>query len=361
MKLKLILGLATAQRLSIIALVLLIPQFSPVALDYPKPDRRYEVGLHTFTLDYQDPQGQTMSIDAAVWYPTSDKVAVYSYSNGAKSYLAVDGALARGLSSYPLIIFNHGFNATEMQSLFLKETLASEGYIVASVHFKDSIWAGMLGLLDFNDHQAGSGIDGYLRNVYQQYFDTYRLSAAEALLNHMVDENDDSASLFYKGINTNAIGMGGHSFGGLTTLGLIGGHSDPLMEDSRIKAALLLSSPSFPFEKNVSNIDIPIMAMRGDYDLLLNRPEDAFWYLGGEVQPPYYYLVLRDADHFIFSESCADIGWVPAGIAEDERLKAIDRYALAFFNLYLKGDTSAITVLSQTSPALLSYDWLTAP
>ncbi|MEN8614316.1 dienelactone hydrolase [Dehalogenimonas sp. THU2] len=361
MKLKFFLGLAATERLAVIALVLLLPQFSPVALAYPTPERTYEVGLHTITLDYIDPSGGTQFVEAAIWYPTDDKASIYTYSDGARSYLAIDGELSQTGTAYPLVIFNHGFNASEMQSLFLKETLASEGYIVASVRFSDNIWGGITEFLSFADHQIGDGIDGYLRDVYENYFDTYRLPAAEALLDYMISESDRAGSLFQGGIDISAIGMGGHSFGGLTTLGLIGGHSDPAQEDPRIKAALLLSSPSFPFEKNIGNIDVPIMAMRGDYDLLLNRPEDAFWYLGGEVQPPYYYLVLRNADHFVFSESDADTGWVPAAIAEDERLKAIDLYALAFFDLYLKGDASAATTLSQTSTALLSYDWLTAP
>ncbi|TFG45910.1 MAG: hypothetical protein E4H31_02095, partial [Dehalococcoidia bacterium] len=120
MKLSLVLGLAATQRLAVIFLIFLLPNFSQVVSEYPAPERTYEVGLLSFKMDFVDHQENLHTFDAAVWYPTNDSVSVYTYSNGVKSYLAADGALAQSDSTYPLIIFNHGFNATEMQSLYLK-------------------------------------------------------------------------------------------------------------------------------------------------------------------------------------------------------------------------------------------------
>ncbi|MGI2336563.1 MAG: alpha/beta hydrolase family protein [Dehalogenimonas sp.] len=361
MKLPLVLGLAISERLVVILALLLLPSFIPVISEYTALDRTYEVGIHTFQLDYTDPEGSHKTFDAAVWYPTTGEVSDYGYSNGAKSSLAEDGAVATNDGPFPLIIFNHGFNASEMQSLYLKEALASEGYIVASVHFDDNIWSGFFDLLKLGNLQNGNGLDNYVHQVYENYFNTYRFPIADALLDYMIEEHERVGSLFAGSINTDAVAMGGHSFGGLTALGLIGGSHDPTLLDSRIKAALLLSSPSYPFEDNYSNVHIPVMSMKGELDVLLNRPEDSFWYLNDGVNPPYYDLVVNNADHFTFSETDAGLGWVPAAIAEDERLKVIIQYSLAFFDLYLKDNSAATVVLSQSSPTLASYVYETAP
>lgn len=349
------LGLAAVERLSIVVLAIVLFQFLPSPGEYPLPEQNHRVGLHTFELNYQEPSGQIRTADAAVWYPSSEKAEKYNYYKDTSSYLAVDGALAGGAAPYPLIIFNHGFNASEMQSLFLKEKLASEGYIVASVHFDDGIWSSIFDFLDFDDYTFDSGIEGYLHTTYEKYFDTFRLPLASALLDYMLGENSRPESMFFQGIDPEAIGMGGHSFGGLTTLGLIGAHPDPEKMDPRVKAALLLSSPIFPYEENITSIDIPVMSMRGDYDLLLNRPEESMWHLEDEINQPYYYLVLSNADHFTFSETDAGLGWVPAANEKDEQLMTINEYSLAFFDLYLKKDISAEAVLSHKSPALALY------
>ncbi|MDV2990172.1 MAG: dienelactone hydrolase [Dehalogenimonas sp.] len=361
MKLPLVLGLAATERLAVILAVLLLPQLGPAAGEYPVPERTYDVGIHTLQFDYTDPEGVSKTFDAAVWYPTSDEVFEYTYSNGPKSYLAEDGAVAETGGPFPLIIFNHGFNASEMQSLYLKEALAAEGYIVASVHFDDNIWSGFFDLLKLGNLQNSNGVDDYVHQVYEKYFNTYRFPIAEALLEYMVQENGREASLFAGSIDTGAIAMGGHSFGGLTTLGLIGGSNDPSRLDSRIKAALMLSAPSYPFEDNYGNVHIPIMSMKGELDVLLNRPEDNFWYLNDGVNPPYYDLVVKNADHFTFSETDSGLGWVPAAIDEDSQLQVIITYSLAFFDLYLKDDTAAATILAQTSPTLASYISETGP
>lgn len=361
MKFPLVLGLAATERLAVILAVLLLPQFGSPVENYPVPERTYDVGIHTLSFEYINSGGTVQTFDAAVWYPTADKVFEYDYGNGAKSYLAEDGAVASAGGPFPLIVFNHGFNAGEMQSLYLKEALASEGYVVASVHFDDNIWSGFLDILKLGNLQSGDGLDDYVHQVYENYFNTYRFPIAEAMLEYMVQENDRDGSMFAGTLDTDAIAMGGHSFGGLTTLGLIGGSLDPAGLDPRIKAALLLSSPSYPFEDNYGNIHIPIMSMKGELDLLLNRPEDNFWYLNDGVNPPYYDLIVTNADHFTFSEKDGGFGWVPAAIAEDARLGVIVDYSLAFFDFYLKNDRSAEAILRQTSPALASYTFETAP
>jgi predicted dienelactone hydrolase len=354
MKLPLVLGLAGLERLAMVLLLLLWPQAVPVIGAYPPPERLYEVGFHQMTLEYTDTDGREQSLEAAVWYPADAESTEFTYSVGSRSYLAVDAEPSAD-GPFPLVIFNHGFNATEVQSLYLKESLAAEGYIVASVHFDDNLLTGLTDLFNLGNLQNGGGLDAYVHHVYENYFNTVRVPVAGALLDMMLEQNTDDASLFFGAIDAEAIAMGGHSFGGLTTLGLVGGNSDATFHDPRIKAALLLSSPSYPFEKNYGNIHIPIMSMRGELDILLNRPEDNFWYLNDDVNPPYFDLVLKNADHFTFSETDSGKGWVPAAIAEDKRLAVIIDYSLAFFDYYLKDNSEAVTTLNQTAPVLISY------
>ncbi|ADJ25613.1 Platelet-activating factor acetylhydrolase plasma/intracellular isoform II [Dehalogenimonas lykanthroporepellens BL-DC-9] len=349
-----LLGLAGLERLALVIALLFWPQVAPEVGEYPPPERTYEVGLHQMTLEYADEEGRAESLDVAVWYPTDEASAPFIYPTGSRSYVAVDAAPSAD-GPFPLVIFNHGFNASEMQSLYLKEALAAEGYIVASVHFNDNLLLSLTDLFHLSNLPNGGGLDEYIHQVYETYFNTVRVPVAGALLDLMLDLNSNETSLFYSAIDAEAVAMGGHSFGGLTTVGLIGGNSDETYNDPRIKAALLLSSPSYPFEKNYGNVHIPIMSMRGELDILLNRPEDNFWYLNDGVNPPYFDLVLRNADHFTFSETDGGKGWVPAAIAEDKRLAVIIDYSLAFFDYYLKDNSEAVTTLNQTAPVLISY------
>ena len=93
------------------------------------------------------------------------------------------------------------------------------------------------------------------------------MNKARFIIDSILELNNDSASSFYTVIDENNIGMAGHSLGGLTTLGLIGKHSEEEMKDERIKAALVLSAPAYPFETSAGTIDIPIMVIHGDLDL----------------------------------------------------------------------------------------------
>lgn len=323
----------------------------------PESPHQFNVGFTIYDFAYVSPEGEEEILATAVWYPTVEEVTSYTYNNGLTGIVALNAVPDTENGPYPLIIFNHGFNASGMQYLSVTECIAGEGFIVAAPDFKDGFGLGFFNQTvltsaegDEEDAEPRSileTVDDFFRDTYLSYLE-YRLKEAGFVVDQMLELNRDSGSPFYNLINEDAIGMSGHSLGGLAILGLIGAHSDESMKDERIKAALLLSSPAYPFEDNISRIDIPIMVMHGDYDLLLMRPEVEWWATYDRANPPKFYLVIKGANHFTFSNTTCQ--------SSDSRVRVINEYALAFFNRYLKQDLGAEEKLQEPDDMLMIYE-----
>jgi hypothetical protein len=327
-------------------------------------ERRFEVGFNQIDLIFKGSDSDEETLETAIWYPTISKPEAYIYENRVVSRIAPDGQPDKENGPFPLIFFNHGFNAKQFEPLYLKEYLASEGYIVVSPHYNDSILAGISTIFDisipvgFDDESANNS--GYVANLYRNsyisYLDKYRLSQSSFVLDEILKLSRDSTSVLHDLIAGDAIGMAGHSLGGLTTLGLIGGHPDEMMRNDGIKVALLLGSPVYPFENNLERVDIPIMSMEGDYDILANKPDNQLWCFCDELSIASYHLVLKESYHFTFSGSpCSNQVSVPLCQQEQPQVRVINEYALAFFNFYLKNDVTAGSTLKSSNNALAEY------
>ena len=152
--------------------------------------------------------------------------------------------------------------------------------------------------------------------------------------------------------------MSGHSLGGLTTLGLIGKHPDQAMKDERIKAALTLSSPAYPFETSNGSIDIPIMIIHGDLDLPRLRPDVLRRAIFDLAEPPKFYIVIKTCGHFAESDAaCKNYDTILECRNSDIQIMTINKYAAAFFKRYLRHDLEAEKILRSTDDALAQYEY----
>ncbi|MEN8494688.1 dienelactone hydrolase [Dehalococcoides sp. THU3] len=295
-------------------------------------------------------------LEISIWYPTSGE--------GNFSYEGFSGTLADFSGGpYPLVIFNHGLNANDIDPLYLKESLVGQGYVVASVQFND------MSSISFSDYLSTtprtdwdnrtdnlfSAVDNFFRDNYLNYLENFRINQSRSSLDYVLNMNKNPSSPFYGLIDTEKIGMAGHSLGGLTTLALSGAHPNPAVADSRIKAIILLATPAYPFENNLANVTIPVMVMRGDYDLMMTSAEDNLWVTAQGLKPPKFFLVVSQSHHFTFSQSPYDISDSLPHVNHDARLEVIMIYSLAFMDYYLKGDANALNVLESQDPMLAQY------
>ena len=233
---------------------------------------------------------------------------------------------------YPVILFSHGFTGCATQSVFLTEALAQAGYFVLAP----------------NHHDAGCGIGiGHEGELFSKLASTVsqapfrkpgvwteatyrdRHDDLEAILDAIVKERS------FQGvpIDSNRIGLAGHSLGGYTVLALAGAW--PSWKDQRVKAVLALSPYCAPFilKGDLGHFGVPVMYQGGTLDMGISpsvrRPGGAY----DMSSAPKYFLDLAGAGHFAWTN--VNKSYQPL----------INDYALAFFDCHLKGNSDPLAHL----------------
>lgn len=230
-----------------------------------------------------------------IWYPTNvhtSQHVVYTWNNpvynqnpGGAVYpglpdlpaltftgstslnpVAEHAPLARG--DFPLLVASHGneTGATKVAPDTL-ETLASHGYIVASVEHTgdDDAWyqayflKTYLGLpLGANTSIPGSQL------IYQRSKDVRFV--IDDVLNGVVDQK--SGIQFTRHVDADEIGVLGHSLGGQTSLATVTGiSSQGLPPDARVKAAFMIEGTNYGLLLNSSdyaNARVPLLFFGND-------------------------------------------------------------------------------------------------
>lgn len=331
------------------------------------PAHTYNIGFTEYVFEDISFYGVEEDIEVAFWYPTKDQTESYEYDGKFLTEIAPDGQIYTEDGPYPMVIYNHGYGADQYQALYLKELLASEGYIVAAPKYSNSFMFDTSSLFSFseaishidNDAPVDSFVSELFRDSYVTYLENNRIFKAEATLDEILNCNNDEGCFLYRSIDTEAIGMAGHSLGGITTIGVTGGHPNDAMLDERIKAAAFYASPSYPFEKSIASIAIPSLVMVGEMDTFVTKPDENKWLSQPHLSPPYFFITLEGANHFSFSNNLIDddetIAW---NRAASELHDTIANYTLSFFDLYLLGNGSLEDIIAGSdNPIFLSFDY----
>jgi predicted dienelactone hydrolase len=364
-------GRAGAAALALTAGVLLVGACSsdgrPDAADRPRstttapelvpPDELgpFEVG-HTTTAAIDPDRDRVLPL--TVWYPSDEAdgaPARYPYVDGIEvvSEHAVDGApVADG--RFPLVIFSHGFGGTPTQSAFLVEALASHGFVVvAPAHLGNTAF----------DVAAGTDVE-------QSVSAADRLPDVSLVIDDAVKRNDDPEDPFRDHLDTEHIGVTGHSFGGFTTLA-VAAETDGEPFDPRVDAIAAIAPGSPLSDEALASIEIPTLLVGGTLDTTtpidpnVTRP----WELIGSDD--LYRVDVIDAGHLSFANPCDQrdaaagreispyTSVVLAVSAEDscgpERVdvaqahRLTNRYVVAFFEVHLAGDAAYEEYLTPTS------------
>lgn len=240
-----------------------------------------------------------------------------------------DAAIAEEGGPFPIVLFSHGNGGFRYQSTFLVERLASHGYIVVSAdHTGNALVSDLPSEKVAYNPLSATGLAG-------------RVADMRFLLDTMIAlDADDPEGRFQGRVDTEHVGMTGHSFGGVTTGGTIAA-------DDRIDVGAPMAGLIF-----ATNVTIPMMYMLATEDMFGAALNSSIEQNYQASSGPRWLASLVDAGHFSFSdvcllnpsytESCATPGTRADGSTFDyldpDRAHAITSfYQTALYGYYLKG------------------------
>jgi dienelactone hydrolase len=277
-------------------------------------------------------------LKAALWYPTLAEEADFGYPLGHRSRLAPESPIA-ACGSYPLVVFSHGFDGCGTQLVYFTEELARHGYVVVAPDHRDS----------------GCKVDRAFPRFRIRRAETAFRSPGEWSDKNFADRRDDVLRVVREllsnpelgpRIDPGRLGIAGHSLGGYTALGLAGGWS--AWKDSRFRAVAVFSpyAQPFVFHGGLGGISAPLMFQGGTRDiygtLAVKRVGGAF----DSARAPKIFVELEGAGHFVWSMLQCGRGSTIAECLAANRDGSpgipalVNRYAIAFFDTYLKGASS---------------------
>ena len=347
------------------------------AFDLPAPSGEYAIGTTTFELTddtrnetFTEPPNDHRRILIRAWYP-SDTVAghriapyvdapgqfgisiensfgfpafMVSHFQLAKTHSYLNAPLSQAETSFPVLIFSHGYGGYIMQDTVLMEELASNGYIVFSISHSYEAAA-----TSFPD---GSVIYEATLEMYANIGNSLNIWANDTLFladQLEIPDNPNIPSLLWDGMDLNTIGIFGHSFGGTTA-------EQVILEDARFDAGISFDSPHGGTSLTM-NMTKPFMLLFGpDYgnpemnDTIFNRAEGTCYGLFVNGTRHYNF-----ADANIWSPVLRSVGLL-GSIDGYRMLDILNSYVLAFFNEYLIGIASPLLDgPSLTYPEVLFY------
>jgi predicted dienelactone hydrolase len=225
---------------------------------------------------------------------------------------------------YPLIVFSHGFTLCETHSKFLTDGWAQAGYFVLAPHHQDGSCGSkhggkLIGKLTKRPEEPFRNPDDWNDTTYRE-----RREDVEAVLDAVLKEKS------FEGvpIDGSRVGLAGHSLGGYTVLALAGAW--PSWKDPRVKAVLAVSPFCIPFFKtgDLGHLGVPVMYQGGSSDIAVTPTV---------ARPGGGYDLTSAPKCFVEFAMAGHMAWTSA---DPIHHGLMERYALAFFDRYLKGVTS---------------------
>ncbi|BDS08853.1 hypothetical protein NT6N_38930 [Oceaniferula spumae] len=255
----------------------------------------------------------------------------------------------------PLILLSHGLGGSRKVGAYLGEQWARAGYVVVAMQHvgsDESVWKDVPPLQRKRALTKAASVQTFLA----------RMKDVPATLDQLEKWNVEKNHLLEKRMDMDHIGIGGHSYGAVTTQALAGqqfGPMGPAYLDKRIDAGFAMS-PSIPrkggdAKKAFGKIAIPMLLMTGtkDGNFITKAPPESrrgvFAALPAsdkKAKTLHYQLVFKDAEHGAFSDHKLP--------GEDTRNpnhhRAIKAISTAFWDSALKNNAKASDWLNGKSP-----------
>lgn len=324
------------------------------------------VGYTVYRFPTKDQGGKPVTTSLAVWYPTAAPEQDFTYYYGTDSTrtrLAKDAPASPG--RFPLVVYSHGAAAGGLASAYITETLARRGYVVAAIDHTDDAYFSRI--TDDGSSRAPRGGLLYAAKIYSQYLKSpkamdrrgeimFRPIQLKDAIAYLVQQDKTKDSALNGHIQTDAIGLIGHSFGAWTVLMEAG--VDPRFSDGRIRAVASLSCPSNEniFQSGeLARIKVPVMFMYGEKEVSLGRSGDKQFFFD-RANAPKYMMEIAGADHLSFGRD-KQLATISDHLTKDPSRAGIARYLFAFMDLYLKSDAAAKEQLKQKGEGVRAYTY----
>lgn len=299
--------------------------------------------------------GEYQVVMATRHYSDASRIETYSKHGGARILSAGFWYPADVEDVFPLVVFSHGSFGTRKSNETLFRELASHGYVVCSIdhtyqcfYTTDTFGNVLLMSSEYLDEIRRENA----REDKQKSLELYKkwMDIRTGDINFVINTiKADVSDVLYGRINTEKIGVTGHSLGGAAALGIGRMRSD-------IGAVVSLEAPFMCDILGVENDGF--VFMDAAYPVpVLNVYSDSSWpYL---VQWPQYgenVRLLSDSDKDVYNLHIAGVGHLSltdlslaspiltrilnghaSSVSAEECLQRINKECLAFFDYYLKG------------------------
>lgn len=242
-----------------------------------------------------------------------------------------DAAIADG--KFPLLIFSHGNGGMRSQSTFWCDHMASHGYIVVAPDHTHNACA-----TSFNGKVIPYDNAGRTQAALDRPLDV------SFLIDQFDQFNGDGTSMFNNHVDTEHVGVAGHSFGGFTAMAVEA-------QDPRIDAIAPMAGV-VPESVKASGHPLLLFVATEDDTIKEKGNAGARAYFDATTAPKYL-VEMKDAGHYTFSDmDQINPGWGDGAgsgkrITNGEPLKYLDMkkahdwtngYSTAFFGKFLKDD-----------------------
>ena len=297
------------------------------------------------------------TVTVALWYPTEAEPADHLYGGGPnRGRVALDAPPRTDAGPYPLLVFSHGYGGGGIGSVFLTESLAARGWVVAAPDHEDRDKAVRI-------RTGAQRIEGwaYLRRAKElaasgRDFDrrahAYRLDDMRIVLDRLLESEE-----FRPVIDGNRIAAGGHSLGGFTALGIAGAVVG--RRDERVKAVLLFSPGVFMYSREeFAAVKVPTMYFIGERERgearLDGTKADLAMTAFEAFSAPRYFLEVKGAGHFSFNNRSSDTALSRLWSGTEDHHDVIRRYSIAFLEKHVAWRDDG-GVLGKGDPRLSRY------
>lgn len=252
----------------------------------------------------------------------------------------------------PVVLFSHGLGGSRDNCAYIGKHLAGRGYVSVFVQHPGSdisIWRGWSEADQKASMQAASNPQNWV----------LRIDDIQAVVDALPKWNRQPGHPLEGRIDAKRIGMSGHSFGALTTLGTVG-QQFPLVQRSfevpEVKAGICYS-PSIMRQGNEQQafrkIDRPMLLMTGTKD---DTPRGNTAESRRKVYPAMpttidrYEVVLDGGTHMAYIESNVRLAGIQDGDRNANHHRVILGLTTAFWDTYLREDADAKSWLQGTGP-----------
>lgn len=240
-----------------------------------------------------DPSRGGRALPVAVWYPADDAstgpATSYPFVGdvGITSELSADDVAAAD-GAFPLVVFSHGNGGTRTQSTFLAESLASHGFVVASP-----------------DHVGNTATDLVLGvGVSQVQSALDRPLDVRSVIDLLAERSADPTDGLFDHVDTSAVGVTGHSFGGLTSLATAV-ETDGVPAEPRVAAiAPLAPASSVIGDEALASITTPTLLVGGLLDRTTPMEPEITRPAALISAPSLVTVAVEGAGHISFTDIC---------------------------------------------------------